>query len=273
MQCETARERLVDGLTSAAPDEMAEIEQHLAECAACRADASSLTHVWEALGSIDSDGADAPATERMRGRLYALLASHGADPGSLKASGYQRRGRAFWRARYALQAAAAVAVLALGLALGMGIARYTAAPAAPPSDIDMMRQELQDLRHMVTLSLLQQQSATDRLKGVSWSGQLDAPRNDVVQALLDALANDPNVNVRLASLDALERFADREPVRRAAVDAVQTQMSPLVQIALIDFIVKTGERESLEVLKRLADDPQVHEAVRARATWGLSMLG
>ena len=63
------------------------------------------------------------------------------------------------------------------------------------------------------------------------------------------------------------------PRRRAAVDAVQTQMSPLVQIALIDFIVKTGERESLDVLKRIADDPQVHEAVRARATWGVQMLG
>lgn len=260
MQCEAARERLVDGVTSASSEEMAEVERHLEECAACRAESASLTHLWDALGSIEAEGPDAAATVRMRGRLDVLLASHNAGPVS-------------WRARYALQAVAAIVVLALGLALGMGIARYTAAPAAPPSEINMMRQELQDLRHMVTLSLLQQQSATDRLKGVSWSGQIVAPRNDIVQALLDALANDPNVNVRLASLDALERFADREPVRRAAVDAVQTQMSPLVQIALIDFIVKTGERNSLDVLKRIADDPQVHEAVRARATWGLQMLG
>jgi hypothetical protein len=260
MQCEAARERLVAGLTGASPGEMAEVERHLEACAACREESASLSHLWEALGSIEAEGPDAAATLRMRGRLDALLASHNAGPVS-------------WRARHALQAVAAIVVLAIGLALGMGIARYTAAPAAPPSEIDVMRRELQDLRHMVTLSLLQQQSATDRLKGVSWSGQIDAPRNDIVQALLDALANDPNVNVRLASLDALERFADREPVRRAAVDAVQTQMSPLVQIALIDFIVKTGERESLEVLKRIADDPQVHEAVRARATWGVQMLG
>jgi len=256
MQCEAARERLVAGVTGALPEEMAEVERHLEECAACRAESASLTHLWDALGSIDSEGPDAAATVRMRGRLDALLASHNAGPVS-------------WRARYALQAVAAVVVLAIGLAVG----RYTAAPSVPPSEIDVMRREVQDLRHMFTLSLLQQQSATDRLKGVSWSGQIDAPRNDIVQALLDALANDPNVNVRLASLDALERFADREPVRRAAVDAVQTQMSPLVQIALIDFIVKTGGRDSVDVLKRIADDPQVHEAVRARATWGVQMLG
>jgi hypothetical protein len=136
-----------------------------------------------------------------------------------------------------------------------------------------MREELRDLRQMVTLSLMRQQSATDRLKGVSWSGQIDAPSNDIVQALVDTLMHDPNVNVRLASIDALQRFADRDAVRHAALDAVQTQMSPLVQIALIDFVVKANERSSVPVLKQLAEDPQVHEAVRARASWGLQMLG
>ena len=266
MQCEAAREALINGLAGATTgeqgigattDEQAEVERHLAECAACRAESASLTHLWDTLGALGPAGPDAAAAARMRNRLDAMLA--------VNAGGERSR-----RVLHALQAVAAIAVLALGLAIG----RYTAAPPpSPSSEINVMRQELQDLRHMVTLSLMQQQSATDRLKGVSWSGQIDAPRNDIVQALLDALANDPNVNVRLASLDALERFADREVVRRAAVDAVQTQMSPLVQIALIDFIVKTGERESLDVLKRIADDPQVHEAVRARATWGVSMLG
>ncbi len=256
MQCEAARERLVDGLTGASPDDRANVERHLAECAACREESASLTHLWSSLGALGAATPDAAATVRMRGRLDAMLAVN--DTG--------QRSR---RVLYGLQAVAAIVMLALGLAVG----RYTAEPSLPSSEIDVMRQELRDLRHMVTLSLMQQQSATDRLKGVSWSGQIDAPRNDIVQALLDALANDPNVNVRLASLDALERFADREVVRRAAVDGVQTQMSPLVQIALIDFIVKTGERNSLDVLKRIADDPKVHEAVRARATWGVRMLG
>jgi hypothetical protein len=256
MQCETARERLVDGLSGASPNDRASVEQHLAECVACREESATLSRLWEALGAVGPDAPDAAATARMRGRLDAMVTLSDA-------------GRSSRRVLYGLQAMAAIVVLALGLAVG----RYTAPPSLPSSEIEVMRQELQDLRHMVTLSLMQQQSATDRLKGVSWSGQIEAPRNDIVQALLDTLANDPNVNVRLASLDALERFADREVVRRAAVDAVQTQMSPLVQIALIDFIVKTGERNSLDVLKRIADDPKVHEAVRARAAWGVGMLG
>jgi HEAT repeat protein len=136
-----------------------------------------------------------------------------------------------------------------------------------------MRSEMHDLREMVSLSLMQQQSASERLKGVSWSGELERPSSAMVTALLDTLMHDPNVNVRLATIDALERFASQEEVRRGAIQAVDRQVSPLVQIALIDFMVKEHERESIGTLRRLSEDPQVDGAVRARAAWGLQQLG
>jgi len=108
---------------------------------------------------------------------------------------------------------------------------------------------------------------------VSWTGNIDRPSAEVVSALLDALMHDPNVNVRLATIDALERFASRDDVRRDTVQAVQQQRSPLVQIALIDFMVTTNDRQSAPVLRRLSMDPQVNDAVRARAAWGLQQLG
>ena len=62
-------------------------------------------------------------------------------------------------------------------------------------------------------------------------------------------------------------------MRRGAIEAVHGEMSPLVQIALIDFMVTTNARDSVETLRRLARDPQVNDAVRARAAWGLQQLG
>jgi len=85
--------------------------------------------------------------------------------------------------------------------------------------------------------------------------------------------HDPNVNVRLATIDALERFASRDDVRRGTIQAVEHQPSPLVQIALIDYMVKTNQRESVTALRRLAQDPQVDGVVRERAAWGLQQLG
>ena len=140
------------------------------------------------------------------------------------------------------------------------------------SEMAALRRELHDTRQMVTLSLLQQTSASERLKGVSSTGHIDDPGADVIGALLDVLAHDPNVNVRLASIDALARFVDQPVVRRGVVQALSQRTSPLVQIALIDFLVQAKERTSLDALRQIAADPAQDAAVRGRATWGLEQL-
>jgi hypothetical protein len=221
------------------------------------------------LGRID---APAPDSDRMRARLDAVLdaVEHAAPAAPPRLFG--RRGFGAGRF-YAVQSLAAAALLLVGVAIGRFVVPSTTKPADSSSEISAMRSEMRELREMVSLSLMQQQSASERLKGVTWTGQLDRPSGEVVSALLDALMHDPNVNVRLATIDALERFASREDVRRAAIEAVDRQMSPLVQIALIDFLVKTNERQSAPMLRRLAQDPQVNTAVRSRAAWGLQQLG
>src|SRR5438128_11544340 len=77
-----------------------------------------------------------------------------------------------------------------------------------------LREEMSSMKQLVTLSLLQQQSASDRLRGVEWSCRLAQPDEHVLSALLRALDSDPNVNVRLAAIDALHRFASDATVRQ-----------------------------------------------------------
>lgn len=178
--------------------------------------------------------------------------------------------RAPWAPRLAYSGAAA-SLLLVGVLIGR---QWTPAPVpAPATEIAELRGEVGHLRELVSLSLMRQQSASERLRGVSWSAQIDRPSQDVVAALLDALMHDPNVNVRLATVEALGRFADEELVRRRAIEAVDQQPSPLVQIALIDLIVNANEREGAPTLRRLAADPQVHQSVRERAARGIEQLG
>ena len=233
-----------------------------------RRDADGLDATWRMLGTVD---APAPDSDRMRARFDAVLdaVEHAAPPAPPRWVGR----REVDRGRHAVQGLAAAAVLLVGIAIGRFVVPDTTRPADSSSEIAAMRGEMRELREMVSLSLMQQQSASERLKGVTWTGQLDRPSGEVISALVDALMHDPNVNVRLATIDALERFASREDVRRAAIEAVDHQMSPLVQIALIDFLVKTNERQSAPTLRRLAQDPRVNDAVRSRAAWGLQQLG
>ena len=234
-----------------------------------RREAEGLVATWRMLRGID---APVPDSDRMRARLDAVLDAVDHAAPDAPSRWFGRRGLD-GRRFSVLQGLAAAAILLVGVAIGRFVVPGAARPADSSSEIAAVRSEMRELREMVSLSLMQQQSASDRLKGVTWTGQLDRPSGEVVSALLDALMHDPNVNVRLATIDALERFASREDVRRAAIEAVDHQMSPLVQIALIDFLVKTNERQSAPTLRRLVQDPQVNDAVRSRAAWGLQQLG
>ena len=68
--------------------------------------------------------------------------------------------------------------LAFGLLLltvGVGLGRWSMERPKQDGDIARLRDEVGGLRELLTLSLLQQQSASERLRGVSWSSQVQQP--------------------------------------------------------------------------------------------------
>jgi HEAT repeats/Putative zinc-finger len=285
MRCEDTLAKFVDYLTGTlAESERNEVEDHLASCPACHAEVESLSETWERLAEVP---AIRPDSAGMRARFDALLADSASEASRVAISAQaqsthsterpptappvSRTGISSWLRRNTslqplLQGCAALLILAIGIQLGSAIR------PSSTSEVRELSQEVRNLRQMVTLSLMQQGSASERLKGVSWSNQLDRPGNEVVNALIEALMHDSNVNVRLASIDALKRFADREVVRTAATHALDTQSSPLVQMALIDFVVETQDRGALDTLRRLSRDNTVNATVRTRAAWGIGHL-
>lgn len=215
-----------------------------------------LRSLWEKLDSIPEETADSAA---MKIRFNAMLDAYHET--------VDRSQHVWWPLRPAVQFVIAMLLLASGVTIG----RYFA-PSRPQRqnvDLNQLRREVGDLREIVALSLMQQQSATDRLRGVSWSNQIDDPDGKVLSALLDTLMHDANVNVRLASIDALRRFGERQVVRTGALQALTRQQSPLVQVALIDFMVELHEKESIGTLQKLAQDDHTDETVRKRAALGV----
>jgi hypothetical protein len=135
-----------------------------------------------------------------------------------------------------------------------------------------LRSEVREMRQMMSLSLLKQQSASDRLKGVSWSSQVNHPDPEFLTTLVHTLNYDPNVDVRLAAVDAIARFAGYSKVRIDLVRSLPSQDSPLVQISLIDLLVQLHERQSADAFKHIIEDKNQNPQVRARAQWGLQNI-
>jgi HEAT repeat protein len=161
-------------------------------------------------------------------------------------------------------------ILICGFLIGRNMER------GPSSEERLQMGRLQDevsaMRQMVALSMLQQQSASQRLEGVSWSTRLQQPDPQVLSALLHTLRSDPSVDVRLASLDALGRYASQPEVRRELVNSLEGKQSPLVQIALIDMLVDMHDRNAVPQLKQFQQDPKVDPTVRKRVDWGIQQL-
>ena len=272
MRCSDASPLLFEDAAGTLTDDLhRDVAAHLAECPACTTEAEEVRELWHGLASVPLEPSD--PLERRR-RFDTMLAAYEAGAASGAQPGRGLSSMMAWLWQPMVRPAWAVAGAAAALVLGV-VAGQRAAPAVAPEsgDLQVLRNEVTDLRQMVSLSLLQQQSASERLKGVAWASQLESGDGTVVTALLDALSNDPNVNVRLASVDALKRFSTQESVRRGAVTALEQQTSPLVQIALIDFVVEAGLRDAGGTLRRLAGNDMVHEAVRARAEQGLRQVG
>lgn len=248
----------------------AEVDSHLEECALCREEYDSLLRLWTKLGTLP---AEEPRPEA-RVRFYAMLEAYqeGAKhqksvSGGLVAVLNEFVGR-FWPREPALQLAVALALLIVGAVAG---ARFTS-PDQQQTELASLKSEVQMMGRLLTVSLLSQPSASERLRGVSWTNQIDQPDPQVVSALVSALRYDSNVNVRLAAVDALGKFVGDPDVRREVVDALPVQDSPLVQIALIDLMVEEGIKPSAQMLQKMSADPKVNTAVKSRIAQGIKEL-
>ncbi len=262
MSCEAMQERLTARLSDAlGASELAELETHLAVCANCAAEAEIVEKLWRGLALPDEEVPSA----RMRARFDAMLASEPRTgppaplqfterpskqpftPGGRsipKADGFERRFLAL------------AAMLLVGLGLG-----YLAF-GRRGEDVADLKREVGDLHEMVALSLLERGSVSERLQGVSYGRDFSPGDDKVVSALFARLLEDPNVNVRLAALEALRPLAQSGDRREELVAAVTRQDSPLVALSLIDLLLESGTATARHDLEQLLANPKLDPAVR-----------
>jgi predicted anti-sigma-YlaC factor YlaD len=267
MNCDTVSTLLPDYWAGALDGETrALVDSHLSRCQPCQ----EMAGLWTQLGELPGEQPN-PA---MRARFETMLAAyqHGVEQGERRSPrepfSLIRWFESWWPARPAFQLGAAVACLVAGIVVG----RAVWGTNEQTREMARLHEELQNTREMVAVSLLQQQSATDRLRGVSWSTEISQPDQTVLSALVTAAKYDTNVDVRLAAVDALRKYAQAPVVRRGLLEALNAEQSPLVQIALIEQLTEIRERGSISALKRLESDRSVNESVRQRAGWAVSQF-
>ena len=162
----------------------------------------------------------------------------------------------------------ALVIFMLGLAIGL----LSNTDRAYDQQMADMRTELQNMQESLVVNLLEQPSATQRLKAVSMSTGMQQTNQKIISSLLQVLNEDSHVNVRLAALDALLNYRDMPLVREGLIRSIPVQEAPMMQIALAEAMVDLQEKGSVDELQELLEKEDINEMVAQEIRRSISAL-
>lgn len=277
MNCQRVQDNFIDYQDGSLPaDESAQLRAHLASCPACQREWAALQEMTRKLDSLPV----AEPSLRLRENFYAMLETHQREadapsPFALARGRIDRFFAALLPDQPALQFAFALALLIGGLFAGQ---HYLAKPAVPTPDdgakaeLAELKKKVESMDQLVTYSLLQQQSTSDRLQGVLAAMDQKSPDRKVLADLVGALAFDPSINVRLSAVEALAQHSDDTLVRAGVLSALPRERAPLVQVAMIELLTNARDRAAEPVFEKLSRDEAVDLNVRDAARRALAVL-
>jgi hypothetical protein len=222
-----------------------------------------LTHLRQ-LTSLDEQlmkVEDPMPTMRLDDRFHTML---GEEKRKLAGSTFTFKlpqwGQAFSRLAFG------TVILVVGFAVG-----YILRPSSN-DEVRLLTQQVGEMKEMMMLTMLEKESASERLKAVSLTSDMTKVSGKVTNALFQTLNQDPNVNVRLAALEALVPYVNQSSVREELIHSISKQDSPLVQVSLAELMVALQEKKSVTELQKLMDKESTPKDVKKQLKKSIDIL-
>jgi hypothetical protein len=178
-----------------------------------------------------------------------------------------------WRELFSWpQLAPKLALAAVMLVVGVTIGYFIKAEPSTNNQMAELSQQVVDLKEMMMLSMLEKESATERLKAVSLTSEMNSASQKITNALLETLNNDENLNVRLAALEALKPYGRNSEVREALILSIAGQESPLVQVALAETMAELRVKSSVKELQKIMKSDKTPDDAKSRIKQSIDVL-
>jgi hypothetical protein len=265
MNCQSCRERMAE-LADARLDEKtaAAVRAHIDGCAECRRELETLSQTIGALDTLPSS----PPSHRLRAAVMGHIETEkltqrnrAAWAASIRTAAGTRRSR--WAPAF-LQALGACTLVVLGF--------FAGERTATQRQLADLRAKVDTMGLLVEQSVLQKRTAGDRLETVLTAATVRKPDERAIDGLINSMAFDPSVNVRLNALTALYAHSEQEVVRAGVLACLPRETNPLVQVSMIDFLVATRAKEASPELVKLVSDEKTDADVRDSARRAIDLL-
>jgi hypothetical protein len=220
------------------------------------ADTAEESQLWETLGDIPGE----EPSPQLRRNFYRNLekASRPTISSKLRALlGFS--GNMGW-----LTATACILV-------GIGAGQMVGGPA---SDDDGMRlaaleENVSVLNRNLILDRLENDTASKRLRGVMDAAALVGDDEEIATALLLRATDDRVRSVRTAAITALGPRMAAPKIGSRLMELLQSTESPLVQLALVDLVLRNGSNLQISELQKLAGDGLLHPDIASHVLTSL----
>ncbi len=244
----------------------AEFEKFLADHSEYEEQFDGLNQTWNRIDSLEIPRPSPEMDTRFFEVLHSEMEKQQKSQENTE-SWFSRIANGLWRP----QVAYGILLLFMGLSTG-----YFLKPSS--SGIDYLKttvvdnQETEEVREKLVLTLLQQPSANKRLQGIGEVSKISKVDEKVIDALLQTLNNDANVNVRLAAIESLINYLDNPKVREGLVQSIVKQDFPMVQVTLANLMVALQEKKSIEPFKTLMQTKELDKSVKQKLETSINSI-
>ena len=254
----------IDGqLAPAIRDKVAE---HLRGCADCRNEVEQFKQLFDEMANVQLEQPGQALRENFNLMLRSEL-NIAATTEMLKkrkeANVVPIKPKRVW-----MQIAASILLVISGVVAGMLLSNN----GSSKLEVAELKTEMQNMKEAMMLNMLSQESASQRIQAVSYAEELQKPNPKVIQALINTLNTDGNLNVRLAAANSISKFLNEPAVVDALVNSLRTQKEPLVQITLITILTDKKERKAADPIREIISNQETLPPVKQIAEQGLKKI-
>jgi Putative zinc-finger/HEAT repeats len=270
MDCKEVQVMMIDYLDRALGAEgAAAMRAHLLGCEQCRKEVEEMRELLLAMADQELRQPGPGLKENFQVMLQSELNMETADD----LLGRTRDGKGEQvgvRKRIGWMVAAACVLLAGGFWFGTMVGGRKG--VGTTEQLAGMQKEIKGMKEVLMFSLIDDESASQRIKAVSYAEEMSNPDQRVIQALVGALNRDKNVNVRLAALYSLATFADNRSVRDSLVLSLPKQTEPLIQVMLINLLAERKDNRAIAPIRDIISNKNTLPVVKDAAQKSLKTL-
>jgi hypothetical protein len=278
MNCNEVQAVMIDYLDRGVDAETgAAMRAHLMNCEQCRKEVDQMRELLLTMADQEIRQPGQGLRDSFHVMLQSELNMETADD-LLRRPRDGNAEKAVLKGRIGWMTAAACILLFGGIWIGSMLGNRKASnvssnlPSNMPDALGAMQKEIKEMKEAMLFSLIDNESASQRIKAVSYAEEMANPDQNVIQVLVSTLNHDKNVNVRLAALYSLASFADSRQVRDSLVTSLPKQTEPLIQVMLINLLAEKKDNRAIAPIRDIISNKNTLPAVKDAAQRSLKTM-